>query len=95
MKRSRGKRRARPKRLRCAFCGSTHKVQRHHVGGKYHIAWFTIPLCEQKHHLPVTKALDLAKVDMRYTPDNRERLKRARQATLVFLWMLEEIEKTF
>ena len=83
-----GAERARP---HCTFCESTDNIQRHHVGGQNHIAWFTIPLCE-KHHLALTGALRQAKVDMRYTPDTRERLSRARRATLVFLWALQEIE---
>jgi hypothetical protein len=78
--------------LRCVLCGSSNQVERHHIGGQNHIAWFTVPLC-RKHHLELTTALSRAGVDMRYTPDVRERLRRARQATLVFLWMLGEFER--
>jgi hypothetical protein len=76
----------------CTFCGSTDLVQRHHVGGRFHIAWFTMPLC-RKHHDRVTEHLRLSGVDMRYTSDQAGRLRRARQATVVFLWMLDEFER--
>ena len=62
------------------------------MGGRYHIAWFTIALCV-KHHICLTEALRLAPVDMRFAPNKRERLRRARQAVMLFLWMLGEMEK--
>lgn len=83
---------AKSRRLRC-LCGSSEKVERHHVGGRQHVAWLTVPLC-LNHHARVTAALRHAGVDMRCTPDKRERLRRARRATLVFLWALEELEGT-
>ena len=67
-------------------------MQRHHVGGKGHIAWFTIPHCE-RHHKRVTRFVDLAGVNLHYTPDKRERLRRARKATTAFLWLLEDWEE--
>jgi hypothetical protein len=67
------------------------QVEYHHLGGRNHIAWFTVPLCRE-HHETVTEALLRAGVDMRYTPDTHERLRRSRKATLVFLWMLDEYE---
>jgi hypothetical protein len=82
----------RSRRLRCAFCGSTDQVERHHLGGRFHVAWCTMPLC-LKHHARLTAALRLGTVDMRYTSDKRERLRRARQAAMMFLWMLGEMEK--
>lgn len=80
------------KRLRCALCGSSKNVEFHHVGGRHHVAWFTVPLC-QHHHMRVTAGLHQAGVDMRYTREKRERIRRARQATLVFLWILEELDR--
>ena len=74
------------------LCGSSDHVELHHVAGRFHIPWFTLPLC-RRHHERVTEAYRLAGVDMRYTPDARERLRQTRQATLVFLWMLEEYER--
>jgi hypothetical protein len=80
------------KQFRCALCGSIQDVELHHVGGQNHIAWFTVPLCK-KHHDRITAALRQAGVEMRFTPDRQERLSRVRMATLVFLWMLEEIAR--
>jgi hypothetical protein len=87
-------RRCRPKvgkckLLSCTFCYSTDHVERHHVGGKKHAPWFTIPLC-RKHHVQITSALRNAGVEMSSTPDMKERHKRAIQATLVFVWILLE-----
>lgn len=78
--------------LRCAFCGGANQVELHHVGGRFHIAWFTIPLC-RPHHVRVTAMLRSSGVDMRYTHDMLERIARARKAALAFLWMLEELER--
>ncbi len=38
-------------------------------------------------------AIHLAGVDMSYTPYRRERIRRARKATLVLLWILDEFEE--
>jgi hypothetical protein len=76
----------------CTFCGSTDQVESHHLGGRFHIAWSTLLLCK-KHHDRVTEYLRASEVDMRYTPDKRERLRRARQAVYLFLWLLEEFER--
>jgi hypothetical protein len=48
-----------------------------------------MPLC-QKHHVTLTIAIRRAGIDMRYTSDEAERLRRARQAIYVCLWFLEE-----
>ncbi len=80
------------KQLHCALCGSTDHVERHHVGGRHHIAWFTVPLC-RNHHVRLTVMLRQAGIDMSYTPVLFVRIIRARQAVWVFLWMLDEMEK--
>jgi predicted DNA-binding protein YlxM (UPF0122 family) len=48
-----------------------------------------IPLC-QKHHVALTIALRRAGIDMHYTSDVAERLRRARQAIYVCLWFLDD-----
>jgi hypothetical protein len=48
-----------------------------------------IPLC-RKHHTAVTIELRRAGIDMRYTGDETERLRRARRAIYVCLWFLDE-----
>lgn len=85
-------RNAKCQRPRCVICGGTDKIEFHHVGGRHHVVWFIVPLC-QKHHARLTAALRIAGVDMRFTRDVRERFARARMATQVFLWILEEMLK--
>jgi hypothetical protein len=84
-------RRSKSQKPHCILCKSIVDVQRHHVGGRNHVAWFTIPLC-CPHHEELTRRLRQAGVNMSYTTDKTERLRRARQAVLVFSWMLEEFE---
>lgn len=74
---------------RCAICGSTQDLQEHHLGGHNHAKHFTITLC-RPHHEAVTVAISRAKVNMQNTTDPEERIRRARQAALVFQWFLEE-----
>jgi hypothetical protein len=77
------------KRPHCALCGSTVQVERHHVGGRFHVAWFTVALC-RTHHVRLTEMLRVAGVDMTYTADVRKRLVRILRAMLVFGWMVLE-----
>jgi hypothetical protein len=82
-----------PRGRRCAICGSTKEIEEHHLGGRKHAAYFTIPLCHS-HHKAVTIAITRAKVSMQRTSDTAERARRARLATYVFLWFLEEAMQT-
>jgi hypothetical protein len=79
--------------LRCAKCGSAHSVELHHIGGRNHVAWITIPLCRE-HHVQLTMAIQRAGIDMRYTSDKVDRLRRARRAIYVCLWFLDEAIQT-
>jgi hypothetical protein len=79
-------------KLHCTICGSTKQVERHHAGGRNHIAWFTILLCRE-HHVRLTRYIEAAGVDMRYTPDRMERLRRARQAIRMLGWLLDMQEE--
>jgi len=79
-------------KLRCTICDSTKQVEQHHVGGRNHVVWFTIPLCRE-HHVKLTRYIEAAGVDMRYTPDRRTRLRRARKAICMLLWFLDEEEE--
>ena len=78
-----------PRVRRCAICGSTKGVEEHHLGGPNHAAFFKIPLC-RSHHEAVTIAIHRAGVNMKYTSDKAERLRRARMAAYVFLWFIDE-----
>lgn len=80
---------SKPGKPRCVLCASIDYVERHHLGGRNHVVWITAPLC-RRHHTRLTRALKQAGVNMSYTPDKRVRIARARMATLVFFWMLEE-----
>lgn len=81
-------------KLRCTICGSTDQVEKHHVGGRNHVVWFTILLC-RKHHVKLTAYIAAAGVDMRYTPDRLTRIRRARQAICMLLWFLDMQEEEF
>jgi hypothetical protein len=78
---------------RCAICGSTKDVQDHHLGGRKHAAYFTLPLC-CFHHEAVTIALARVRINMQYTSDEAERSRRARMAAYIFLWFLDEAIQT-
>jgi hypothetical protein len=80
--------------LRCTICGSADQVEKHHVGGRNHVVWFTIPLCRD-HHVRLTAYIAAAGVDMRYSPDRLARLRRARQAICMLLWFLDMEEEEF
>lgn len=75
--------------IRCSKCGSSHNVEMHHIGGRNHVVWLMIPLCN-KHHVELTLAIQQAGIDMRYTSDKIERLRRARKTIYVCLWFLED-----
>jgi hypothetical protein len=75
--------------LRCAKCGSPQNVELHHIAGRNHVVWITIPLCRE-HHVRLTVAIQQAGIDMRYTSDTAERLRRARRAIYVCLWLLDD-----
>ncbi len=68
------------------ICGS-EDVEQNHVGGRNHVAWFTMPFCP-KHHVRFHALLRIAGVDLEYTSDPHERLLRALKATAVCFWML-------
>ena len=72
------------------LCGSNKNVELHHVGGRNHVVWFLVPLCRD-HHVELTLMIQQAGVDMRYTPDAAERMRRARLATYIFLWFVDKV----
>lgn len=74
---------------RCVLCGSRRKVHEHHLGGRNHISWLTMLLCEACHETFHAKFRQ--SVNYHFTPNNQLRLIRAMQAVLVFLWVLLEM----
>ena len=77
------------KNRRCVICGSAHRVESNHVGGRKHVAWFTGPLCGD-HHDRFHLLLRQMRLDLRYTCDPIDRAIRVLKATLVFAWMVLE-----
>jgi len=79
---------------RCVLCGSTRNVQGNHLGGRRHLAYFTMPFCDRCHPL-FHAMLDRAGIDLTYTPDPVERVRRALAAIKVAEWMLlEQLKNT-
>ena len=74
---------------RCVLCESPHNVQGNHLGGRNALAWFTMPFCERC-HLLFHAMVDRAGIDLRYTDDSIERIRRALAAITVAEWMLLE-----
>ncbi len=73
---------------RCVICGS-EDVEWNHVGGRNHVAWFTMPFC-RAHHGQFHALLRAAGISLEYTSDRRERLVRAIRACLLVQWILTE-----
>jgi hypothetical protein len=83
-----------PKVKRCVLCGSARNVQGNHLGGRHHLAWFTMPFCDHCHPLFHTM-VDRAGIDLHYTDDPIERIRRALAAIKIAEWMLlEQLKNT-
>jgi hypothetical protein len=88
-RRSRAPRTKRPRVRRCAICTSSKNVQGNHIGGKYHLAWITIPFCGECHSRFHTRARQAGLV-LEWTDDPIERLRRALAFIEICVWMLLE-----
>jgi hypothetical protein len=79
---------------RCALCGSARNVQGNHLGGRHFLACFTMPFCDRCH--PLFHAMvDRAGIDLRYTDEPIERIRRALAAIKIAEWMLlEQLKNT-
>ena len=73
---------------RCVICGAT-PIQRNHAGGRWHVAWFRMPLCIP-HHTQFHALVDNAGVKLEYTADVGLRLVRGLKACLIAMLMLLE-----
>jgi hypothetical protein len=76
-------------RQRCFICGSQKRLERHHLGGRNHFPYFIIILC-RCHHRELTHYITLARVDMSYTRDKRERQRRGFMAYSVLHWYMSK-----
>jgi hypothetical protein len=83
-----------PAPKRCVLCGSARNVQGNHVGGRQLLACFTMPFCDHCH--PLFHAMvDRAGIDLRYTDELIERIRRALAAIKIAEWMLlEQLKNT-
>lgn len=78
----------------CVLCGSARNVQGNHLGGRHFLACFTMPFCDRCH--PLFHAMvDRAGIDLRYTDEPIERIRRALAAIKIAEWMLlEQLKNT-
>jgi hypothetical protein len=68
-------------------------IEQHHVCGRNHVPWFTLPVCVE-HHREITRRLQAAGVEMRRARTKTERIAHAQQALAVMQWLLgEELRK--
>ena len=83
-----------PAPKRCVLCGGARNVQGNHLGGRNFLAWFTMPFCDRCH--PLFHAMvDRAGIDLRYTDEPIERIRRALAAIKIAEWMLlEQLKNT-
>ena len=75
---------------RCVICGSFQQVEGNHLGGRNHVAWFTMPFC-RSHHDQFHALVRNAGIDLEYTSDPQERLVRAQKACLIAQWMIADM----
>jgi len=73
----------------CAICGAPRFIERNHPGGRNHVAWFIMPFCKV-HHDQFHEELRNAGIDLRYTPNELERLNRGSEAMIVCQWMIAQ-----
>jgi hypothetical protein len=73
----------------CVICGTTRNLEKNHVGGRNHIAWFTMWFC-RAHHVQFHAFLRTSGIELEYTTDARVRLIRAVQALSLCEWILHQ-----
>src|SRR5436309_751141 len=78
------------RRQYCFICGSAERIEHHHLFGRNHAPFFTIPLCRRHHELVTRMIANAGHNLMSATSDREERLRRARMACYVFLWLVED-----
>jgi hypothetical protein len=83
------KARGQAQRVGCAICASRRNLQWHHIGGRKHLAWVMMPLC-QPHHRQCHALMKRAGINPEYTSDPVERLIRASIAISILLCMVQE-----
>jgi len=79
-------------KARCVFCDGPAK-EWHHVAGRHNCIWFRVPLCASHHRLITKVYYNANPAMMNGASDIPSRIKHAREACLVFLWLLEHPEQ--
>jgi len=79
-------------RERCTLC-DRHATEWHHVPGRNNCSWFRIPLCTQHHRLITRAYYNSSPEMMKAVSSLEERVKHAREACYVFLWLLDHPEQ--
>jgi hypothetical protein len=74
----------------CSVCGKIGPIQLNHVGGKNHLAWFMMPFCSPACHDRFHTLVRQAGINLEFTTDKVERIRRAQAALLVAHYMLNE-----
>jgi hypothetical protein len=73
-------------------CGSSHKVEENHPGGRNHLPLFTMPYCKRHHDL-FHMAVKQAGIDLNRTDNPLARFVRAMKMVLVAEWqVLDQLE---
>jgi len=82
-----------PKDKRCVVCGSAHKLEGNHPGGRHYLPSFVQPYCEEDHkqfHFAVRQA----GIDLRRADNPLMRFVRAMKVLLVAAWqLLDQLER--
>ena len=78
-----------PKVARCAVCGRTGPIEMNHVGGKNHLGWFRMPFC-LKCHARFHSMQRQMEINLEFTQDIVERVRRAQAALMIAQYMVNE-----
>jgi hypothetical protein len=80
---------------RCVLCGRPGQIEMNHLGGQNHMAWFRMSFCIECHdrfHTMVRQA----GINLEFTNDNVERIRRALSTIKIGEWMLlEQLKQEF
>jgi len=74
---------------RCVLCGKVGPVEMNHLGGKNHLACFRMPFCIEC-HVRFHAMLRQSDINLEFTADKVERIRRALAAIKISEWMLLE-----
>jgi hypothetical protein len=70
------------------FCGSTHRLEQNHLGGRNHVGWLFLPFCLDPHHADFHRLCEKAGIDFRKTKNKLFGQIQALKAQLIGMWMV-------